>query len=409
MKKLKIISLIAMLSILLISCSSKKQDQKDDETKKENLAESIENTLIEENMENKSERESQNETSAEIVKVIENSKSDIKATSLVEISNDFPVYENALNAKNKVSSTKNYTKGNYFVYKITKDAINLSKDPNNAGGWANFEDVNIDKNNIPEENFYKADNSNKQESKPVVNSKSISQTSSSKENVLTEIKSLNLSSKTNSWSYAYPKNLDLLSKYNGYNKISTSGKNLYLTFDNGYEYKNNTSKILDILERNNVKATFFTTGQFIRQNPAITKRIANQGHNLANHSEKHINQGKSSAADVYDDIKNWETTAKSVIKSNKFAKLMRPPEGSYSERSLFIANKLGYKTIFWNYAYGDWDTNNQPDPEASLQKLLKKNTNGSIILLHSVSDTNVKILERFIKESQRQGYSFKLL
>lgn len=88
---------------------------------------------------------------------------------------------------------------------------------------------------------------------------------------------------------------------------------------------------------------------------------------------------------------------------------MRPPTGSYSETSLYIANQLGYKTVFWHYGYNDWDPAAQPNAKRSLEKLLASNEPGGILLLHSVSKTNSRILDEYIKLSKKQGYSFKLL
>lgn len=411
MKKIKLISLITLFSIFLISCSSKETNKETEEPVV--IEDTVREIITIEETKDDTEKDSKKETDSESETEKENSNQEVRLASKIKVNKDFNVYGTASDAKNKSKSTQVYKKGDYFVYKIVKDAINLSRSENTPGGWANYEDVNIDVNKIPKEDFFDSKNSNAETQKEIKETKeennNANNIGNSKEDILNEIKNSNILSKANEWSYAYPSNLDLLKKYNGFNKINTGSKTLYLTFDNGYEYKNNTTKILDILNKNGVKATFFTTGPFLREHPDVAKRIANEGHNLANHSEKHINQAKSSPSDVYDDIKTWETTVKNVIKSDKYAKLMRPPEGAYSETSLFIANKLGYKTIFWNFAYGDWDTKNQPDPTASLKKLLDNNEDGSIILLHAVSDTNVEILEKYIKESQNQGFTFKLL
>ncbi|WP_282926534.1 polysaccharide deacetylase family protein [Helcococcus kunzii] len=410
MKKVKIISIITLFLILLNACSPKNENEETNE----NVI--LEDTIKELQTIKETEKESKEDSIKEIETETESEKEiineDIRLGKKISVNKDFNVYGTASDAKNKIKPTQFYKKGEYYIFKIVKDAINLSRDTKVPGGWANYEDLNIDINSIPKEDFADNKSANKEtdnETNNEANDNKEKNVSTSKNDIIRALEKSNLSTKPNEWSYAYPANLDLLQKYNGYNKIEGSGKTLYLTFDNGYEYKNNTSRILDILSKNGIKATFFATGTFIKENPNVANRIANEGHNLANHTEKHINQAKSAASDVYDDITTWETTAKKIIKSNKFAKLMRPPEGAYSETSLFLANKLGYKTIFWNFAYGDWDTSHQPDPSSSLKKLLKHNEDGSIILLHAISDTNVEILEKYIKESQKQGYTFKLL
>lgn len=87
--------------------------------------------------------------------------------------------------------------------------------------------------------------------------------------------------------------------------------------------------------------------------------------------------------------------------------LFRPPKGEYSEQSLAITGDLGYTTVLWSFAYADWDTDNQPDPEESLNKLIERAHPGAIYLLHSVSETNSIILGDFIDAMLAQGYTFK--
>ncbi len=86
--------------------------------------------------------------------------------------------------------------------------------------------------------------------------------------------------------------------------------------------------------------------------------------------------------------------------------LFRPPKGEYSELSLAVTGDLGYTTVLWSFAYADWDTDNQPDPKESLQKLIDRAHPGAIYLLHSVSETNCEILGEFIDAVIEEGYEF---
>ena len=83
--------------------------------------------------------------------------------------------------------------------------------------------------------------------------------------------------------------------------------------------------------------------------------------------------------------------------------------GYYSEKSLAITNDLGYKTIFWSFAYDDWDPEKQPEVNYSKNKILDNLHNGSILLLHAVSKTNTEILGDVIDSARNAGYEFKLL
>jgi peptidoglycan-N-acetylmuramic acid deacetylase len=70
---------------------------------------------------------------------------------------------------------------------------------------------------------------------------------------------------------------------------------------------------------------------------------------------------------------------------------------------------MGYKSIFWSFAYADWDNAKQPSPEKAIKKILDNTHNGAIILLHPTSKTNVDILPELIKSWRDMGYDFGTL
>ena len=74
-----------------------------------------------------------------------------------------------------------------------------------------------------------------------------------------------------------------------------------------------------------------------------------------------------------------------------------------------IANDFAYTTVFWSFAYRDWLTDDQPDPDAAFDLIMSELHDGSILLLHAVSDTNVAILPRLIDAIRAEGYTFVLL
>ena len=91
------------------------------------------------------------------------------------------------------------------------------------------------------------------------------------------------------------------------------------------------------------------------------------------------------------------------------AKYYRPPEGRFTERNMKFAKELGYKTIFWSFAYADWDNNNQPDPTEAIELIMENTHNGAIILLHPTSKTNADILGTLIDNWRKEGYRFGTL
>lgn len=200
-----------------------------------------------------------------------------------------------------------------------------------------------------------------------------------------------------------------LSKYDAVYVGDTNKKILYLTFDEGYE-NGYTPKILDILKTNNVKAIFFVTSPYIRDNPDIIKRMVSEGHIVGNHSNHHpsmpsVTHSKETFNKEFSDV---EKKFKDITGTD-IPKFFRPPMGEYSEKSLAMTKNLGYKTVFWSFAYFDWDVNNQPTHEKAKQTILNGLHPGAILLIHAVSKTNTEILDTVLKEAIGQGYQFELL
>jgi peptidoglycan-N-acetylmuramic acid deacetylase len=90
-------------------------------------------------------------------------------------------------------------------------------------------------------------------------------------------------------------------------------------------------------------------------------------------------------------------------------KFYRPPQGKFSTSNLQQAQELGYKTIFWSLAYVDWNVKSQPDEQYAIDKLNSRIHPGAVLLLHSTSATNAKILKILIQMWKEQGYVFKSL
>lgn len=180
-------------------------------------------------------------------------------------------------------------------------------------------------------------------------------------------------------------------------------KNICLTFDEGYE-NGFTPSILDTLKEKQVKAIFFCTYDYVSMNPDIVQRMINEGHIVANHSYRHYNMTTVDAETVKDEI-----TILHDFVAEKFAyemNLFRFPEGEFSEQNLAVVQSLNYQSIFWSFAYADWDTSNPPDEETAFNKITSSVHNGEIMLLHAVSETNAKILPRVIDNIREQGYTF---
>ncbi len=190
-------------------------------------------------------------------------------------------------------------------------------------------------------------------------------------------------------------------------KDSAEEKVIYLTFDAGYE-NGNVEKILDTLKEEKVTGAFFVLEHLIKTNTDLVRRMCEEGHLVCNHTATHPDMTKrQSEADFMAEICRLEEVAKeySVTLSDYY----RPPEGRFSEENLRIAAKNGYKTVFWSYAYADWDNNAQLSPAAALEKVLSGTHNGAVILLHPTSATNAAILVDLIRQWKADGYRFGTL
>ncbi|MFL0269770.1 delta-lactam-biosynthetic de-N-acetylase [Candidatus Clostridium radicumherbarum] len=207
-----------------------------------------------------------------------------------------------------------------------------------------------------------------------------------------------------------PDVLELLKKYSGYYLGDTSKKIIYLTFDEGYE-NGYSAKILDSLKANDVKAAFFVTTDYIKRNQDLIKRMTTEGHLVCNHSTTHPSMAQSAIKDKAKFEKEFTICemAFEEVTGTKMPKFFRPPMGKYSELSLYYTQALGYKSIFWSFAYKDWLPDNQPSIEAARKIIMERTHNGGIFLLHAVSKTNATIMDSILKEWKAKGFEFKTL
>ena len=214
-----------------------------------------------------------------------------------------------------------------------------------------------------------------------------------------------LSFRTEGQSPIGPANGATLARYDAAYLGNINEKVLYLTFDAGYE-NGCTAKILDILQKHNVPATFFLVGNYLETNPDLVRRMVSEGHTVGNHTMHHPDMSKIS--DIVEFQKELEDLEALYLKitGQKMEKYYRPPQGLYSEENLKMAQKLGYKTVFWSLAYVDWNNENQPTKDYAFAKLLPRTHNGAVILLHSTSETNATILDELLTKWQEMGYRF---
>ncbi len=189
---------------------------------------------------------------------------------------------------------------------------------------------------------------------------------------------------------------------------SSVDKVIYLTFDAGYE-NGNIEKILNVLEEEQVTGAFFILENLILKNPELVKRMSDEGHDVCNHTSKHRNITKlTTISQLSEELKAMEKLYYNLT-GKEMKKYFRPPEGRFNYESMKLLQQLGYKTIFWSFAYADWDNANQMSAEQAKTKIFDNIHNGEIMLLHPTSATNAEILQDIIKELKMQGYRFGTL
>ncbi len=200
-------------------------------------------------------------------------------------------------------------------------------------------------------------------------------------------------------------NISFIKENGGYYVGDASEKVIYLTFDAGYE-NGNIQRILDTLKKHNATGAFFILDNLIRRNCSLVERMANEGHTVCNHTAHHKDMTKINDKQEFEKELIALSSYYNEMTGKQMAHYYRPPEGKFTQRNLEFANELGFKTVFWSFAYADWDNDKQPDREKSKKLILDNTHNGMVILLHPTSKTNADILDELLTEWKSQGYRF---
>lgn len=201
----------------------------------------------------------------------------------------------------------------------------------------------------------------------------------------------------------------------GFDPYKEDGKKVaYLTFDDGPSVTN-TPKILDILKKNNIKATFFVIGKNAEENSALLKREAEEGHVIGNHTYSHnMKLVYANTTSFVSEFDKGDKAIKSVLGNDYNSKLIRFPGGSFGTKLQpyrEAAKKAGYHYIDWNDSTGDAEHNSVP--VNNLLNELKTYTTKDhvVILMHDApaKHTTVEALPKVIEYLQSKGYSFDTL
>lgn len=198
-----------------------------------------------------------------------------------------------------------------------------------------------------------------------------------------------------------------LSAYEGaetvYYRSNTEEKLVALTFDDG-PHKYRTDEILDLLEKEEIKATFFVVGIMAKEYPEVIKRTLALGHEIGNHTYNHSKLKSLTTEKLKDELVKTEEVLYEICEYRP--KLFRPPEGWCSQSIASAAHELDYDVILWNIDTLDWAHN---DTNKICKCISDGISPGSIILFHDYVSGNASTLDALkiiIPKLKSEGYRF---
>jgi peptidoglycan/xylan/chitin deacetylase (PgdA/CDA1 family) len=190
--------------------------------------------------------------------------------------------------------------------------------------------------------------------------------------------------------------------------LSRPSKQLALTYDDGPNDPH-TLRLLEVLARHNVRATFFLIGRFVQQRPDIARELVKAGHVVGNHTFTHPWLILKSPSCVRRELESCERALADAI--GEPSRLFRPPFGGRRPAVLRITKQMGLEPIMWNVTGYDW---NAPSVEHIERKVISRVRGGDVILLHDGGHRafgtdrsyTVAATDRLISRHKSEGYEF---
>lgn len=184
--------------------------------------------------------------------------------------------------------------------------------------------------------------------------------------------------------------------------VQTDKPQIAISFDAAWGNED-TRRILEILKKNDVKATFFMTGGWVESYPDDVKAIYADGHDLGNHSQNHKNMSQLSDEECKQELLSVHEKVKELTGYEMF--LFRPPYGDYDNHVITNARSIGYYSIQWDVDSLDWKDYGTTSIINTVTRH-KHLGNGSIILCHNGAKYTAEALDSLIQELKAQGYTF---
>jgi len=190
--------------------------------------------------------------------------------------------------------------------------------------------------------------------------------------------------------------------------LKRASKQIALTYDDGPNDPH-TFKLLEVLARHEVHATFFMIGRYVRQRPDIVLDVSRAGHVIGNHTLTHSLLIFESAAQTRTELVECRAALTDAV--GKHSNLFRPPFGGRRPATLRTARELGLETVMWNVTGYDW---NAPSAALVEKKVAGQIHGGDVILLHDGghramgSDRGPTVIatDNLIRRYKDQGFQF---
>nr|WP_201750387.1 polysaccharide deacetylase family sporulation protein PdaB [Senegalia massiliensis] len=180
--------------------------------------------------------------------------------------------------------------------------------------------------------------------------------------------------------------------------VDRDDKKVAISFDAawGDEF---TKDILDILDENKIKTTFFLVEFWVDKYPELVKEIDKRGHEIGNHSSSHPYMSELSEKQIVEELKKTEKKIHKL--TGKTTVLFRPPYGDYNNRLIEVSNKNNYHVIQWSIDSLDWK---EKGVQPVVDRVVKDINSGSIILFHNNAKYVTGYLPIILKELKEKGY-----
>jgi peptidoglycan/xylan/chitin deacetylase (PgdA/CDA1 family) len=181
-----------------------------------------------------------------------------------------------------------------------------------------------------------------------------------------------------------------------------SKKQVIFTFDAG-SGTTSVVPILAALDKHDVKGTFFITGKWALQNPELARMIADDGHEIFNHSYDHPHLPELSDEDVTSQLTNTDDVLMSITGSST-KPYFRPPYGDRDERVLKLAAQVGYQSVYWTIDALDWQENEGVTADDVKYTIFSNLQPGMIVLMHVGDTITGSILDEVLTIIEEKGY-----